>query len=298
MKRHSFKGSRSDVLFWILKNLFLFFWFIIVLYPLIYILSCSLSNPQSVIAGKVWLFPIKPTIDGYKAVLGDSQIVSGFKNSFIYMFAGTALNLVMTMLAAYPLARNELKGKGLITTFFVFTMLFNGGLVPTYLIVKSMGLIDKRAAMIIPVAISVYNVVIMRTYLQSNIPQEIYEAAALDGCGDIRALVKIVVPLSGPILAVMALYYGVGHWNRYFNALIYLNSQKLFPLQIVLRNILIKNTITSELAAGYWDDSAQQSLIDIIKYSVIVVSCIPVLCIYPVVEKYFKKGVMIGALKG
>jgi putative aldouronate transport system permease protein len=298
MKRRGFRTSPSDVWFLVIKNIFLIFWFVIVLYPVVYIVSASFSDPQSVIAGKVWLFPVKPTLQGYIAVLKDSNIALGFKNSFIYMFLGTALNLVMTLLAAYPLSRRELKGKGILTAFFVFTMLFNGGLVPTYLVVKDLGLINKVWAMIIPVAMSVYNVIITRTYLQTTIPQELYEAAEIDGCSDIRAMVMIALPLSGPILAVMALYYGVGHWNSYFNALIYLNSQDMLPLQLVLRRILVQNTITQEMKANFMAEAAQQSLIDILKYSVIVVSSIPVICLYPFVEKFFKKGVMIGALKG
>ena len=298
MIKQRMKLRGSDLVFMIIKNIFLWFWLIIVLYPLVFIVSASFSEPNSVIAGKVWLWPVKPTLNGYTTVLGDSQILTGFKNSFIYMFAGTTVNLIMTTLAAYPLSRQGLRGKSLITVFFIFTMIFHGGLIPTYLIIKDLGLLNTRWAMIIPVAMSVYNVVIMRTFLQTTIPNEMYEAAALDGCSDFRALFTVAIPLSGPILAVLALYYGVGHWNSYFNALIYLNKQEMYPLQIVLRNILIKNTITPQMAASFRELVVQQSLIDIMKYSVIVVSSVPVLLLYPFIERFFKKGVMIGALKG
>ena len=177
-------------------------------------------------------------------------------------------------------------------------MLFNGGLVPTYLVVKNIGLINTIWAMIIPTAMIVYYVIITRTYLQTTIPHELYEAAGMDGCSDFRAMLAIAVPLSGPIFAVMALYYGVGHWNSYFNALIYLNSQDKYPLQIVLRNILIRNVVTPEMAANFRENAAQQSLVDVMKYSIIVIASVPVICIYPLVEKFFKKGVMIGTLKG
>ena len=298
MKRRRVRTSPNEKVFMVLKNIFLISWFVLVLYPIIYVVSASISDPLKVISGKVWLYPIKLTFDGYKTILTDSQIGNGFKNSFIYTFSGTAINLVMTMLAAYPLSRRDLKGRGIFTTFFVFTMLFNGGLVPTYLVVKNIGLINTIWAMIIPTAMIVYYVIITRTYLQTTIPHELYEAAGMDGCSDFRAMLAIAVPLSGPILAVMALYYGVGHWNSYFNALIYLNSQDKYPLQIVLRNILIRNVVTPEMAANFRENAAQQSLVDVMKYSIIVIASVPVICIYPLVEKFFKKGVMIGTLKG
>jgi putative aldouronate transport system permease protein len=298
VRHRGFRTSPSDKVFVAVKNTFLILWFVLVLYPIIYVVSASISDPLMVISGRVWLYPVKVSLDGYKTVLTDPQIGVGFRNSFIYMFTGTAINLVMTMLAAYPLSRKHLKGKGIFTTFFVFTMLFNGGLVPTYLVVKNLGFADKIWAMIIPTAMVVFNVIITRTFLQMNIPHELYEAAEIDGCSDFRAMVAIALPLSGPILAVMALYYGVGNWNSYFNALIYLTSQEKYPLQLVLRNILIKNVITPEMAANFRERAAQQSLIDVMKYSIIVVASVPVLCVYPFVERFFKKGVMIGALKG
>ena len=233
------KMSKKDTVFMGLVYLFLTFVLIIVLYPLIYVISASFSSPGAVSSGKVFLLPVDPTLIGYDAVFKNPKIVSGFLNSFFYLIIGTAVNVAMTMLAAYPLSRREFLGRKIISGIFVFTMYFSGGLVPTYLLVKNLHLLDTRAAVIIPVAMSVWNVIIARTYLQSTIPDELYEAAQLDGCSVTGFLVKIVLPLSAPILAVLVLYYGVGNWNSYFNAMIYLKSQELYPLQLVLREILM-----------------------------------------------------------
>jgi len=235
---------------------------------------------------------------GYEAVFKHGQIVSGFYNSFLYTFVGTCVNLVLTVMAAFPLSRKELYGRNIIMGIFVFTLLFSGGLIPTYILVNKLGLINTRWAMILPTAMSVWNVLITKTYYQTNLPDEMYEAAVLDGCDDIRYLLQIVVPLSGPILAVMALYYGVGHWNSYFNAMIFLKSSGLYPLQLVLRNILILNNLDMNMIKDADVLLRLQGLKDLLKYSVIVVSSVPMLCIYPFVQKYFVKGVMLGALKG
>ncbi|MEF7441982.1 carbohydrate ABC transporter permease [Paenibacillus lautus] len=272
--------------------------FIIVAYPLLYVLSSSFSDPQAVVSGKVWHFPVKPTLEGYAAVFKNSQIVTGFMNSLFYMIVGTTLNIVMTVLAAYPLSRKELQGRSVITLYFVITMFISGGLIPSYLLVKNLGLLDSRWALIIPAAMSVWNVIITRTFFQATIPQELYEAAQLDGAGDFRFLVSIAIKLSAPIIAVMALYYGVGHWNTYFNALIYLKSPDLFPLQIILRSILVVNNIDPTMVVDFEALQRKQGLADVLKYSVIVVASVPVLLIYPFVQKYFVKGVMIGSIKG
>lgn len=292
------KDSFSDKVFLISVYVFLWFCLIIVLYPLIYIVSASFSSPRDVVSGKVWLWPINITLMGYEAVFKHGQIVSGFYNSFLYTFVGTCVNLVLTVMAAFPLSRKELYGRNIIMGIFVFTLLFSGGLIPTYILVNKLGLINTRWAMILPTAMSVWNVLITKTYYQTNLPDEMYEAAVLDGCDDIRYLLQIVVPLSGPILAVMALYYGVGHWNSYFNAMIFLKSSGLYPLQLVLRNILILNNLDMNMIKDADVLLRLQGLKDLLKYSVIVVSSVPMLCIYPFVQKYFVKGVMLGALKG
>lgn len=272
--------------------------FIVVAYPLLFVLSSSFSDPQAVVSGKVWLFPVKPTLQGYVAVFKNSQIVTGFMNSLFYMVVGTTLNIVMTVFAAYPLSRKELQGRSVVTLYFVITMFISGGLIPSYLLVKNLGLLDSRWALIIPAAMSVWNVIITRTFFQATIPQELYEAAQLDGAGDFRFLASIAIKLSAPIIAVMALYYGVGHWNTYFSALIYLKSPELFPLQIILRSILVVNNIDPTMVVDFEVLQRKQGLADVLKYAVIVVASVPVLLIYPFVQKYFVKGVMIGSIKG
>ncbi|MCJ8014739.1 carbohydrate ABC transporter permease [Paenibacillus sp. KQZ6P-2] len=292
------KPTVGDRIFDVIIHLVLCVGFIVVAYPLLYVVSASFSNPQAVVSGKVWLFPVNPTLQGYAAVFKNPQIVTGFMNSLFYMIVGTLLNIVMTVIAAYPLSRKELQGRNVVTLFFVITMFFSGGLIPSYLLVKNLGLLDTRWALIIPAAMSVWNVIITRTFFQVTIPQELYEAAQIDGAGDFRFLVSIAIKLSAPIIAVMALYYGVGHWNTYFSALIYLKSPELFPLQIILRSILVINNIDPTMVVDFEVLQRKQGLTDVLKYSVIVVASVPVLLIYPFVQKYFVKGVMIGSIKG
>ncbi|NMA83233.1 MAG: carbohydrate ABC transporter permease [Epulopiscium sp.] len=297
-KNNRMKESFTDQVFLIFIYIMLSLVLVIILYPLIYVVSASFSNPQAVISGKVWLLPVEPTLRGYQAVFKNHQLLSGFTNSFIYMIFGTLLNLVMTMLCAYPLAKKDLVGRNIITGLFVLTMYFSGGLVPSYMLIQKLGLLNTRGAMIIPTALSVWNVIIARTYLQNNIPDSLFEAAEMDGCTPIIFFIRIVLPLSAPILAVLTLYYGVGHWNTYFNAMIYLKDQKLFPLQLILRNILIMNQVDPTMVQDATVMQQKQGLIDLLKYAVIVVASVPVLAIYPFVQKHFVKGIMIGALKG
>ncbi|ANE46425.1 sugar ABC transporter permease [Paenibacillus swuensis] len=290
--------SPGDRVFHSFNVVFLTFFFLIILYPLVYIVSASFSAPSAIIAGKVWFWPVQFTLDGYKAVFNNPQLTNGFRNSLFYMIAGTAVNLIFTVMAAYPLARKNLIGRNWFMGLFVFTMIFNGGLIPTFLVIKDLGLYDSRWALILPVALSVFNMIIMRTYLQNTLPAELYEAAEMDGCNDFQFLFKIVLPLSGPILAVVGLYYAVYHWNSYFNALIYLRDQHLFPLQIVLRNILITNTVDPMMLKDFDAVMRKQGLVEVLKYSTIVVASAPMFAIYPFVQRYFVKGMMIGSVKG
>jgi multiple sugar transport system permease protein/putative aldouronate transport system permease protein len=264
----------------------------------VYIVAASFSDPQAVIAGNVWFWPVRPTLRGYEAVFKNPKLMTGFYNSFFYMIVGTLVNLIMTLLCAYPLTRKQFGARNVLSALMVFTMYFSGGMVPIYMVVKKLGLIDTRLAMIIPAALSVWNVILCRTYIVSVIPEALYESASLDGCSPLRFLIFIVAPLSTPILAVLALYYGVAHWNTYFNALIYLNRTELAPLQIVLREILVLSKIDPAMIADARELAAKQGLTDLLKYSVIVVGSVPVMLIYPFVQKYFVKGVMIGAVKG
>lgn len=292
------KQLTSDRLFTLLVNLFLIISFVIVLYPLLYIISSSLSHPTAVMAHKVWLLPVDFDLMSYKAVFSNKQIGSGYLNSLYYMVVGTVVSVLLTVLLAYPLSRKEFYGRSVVTKFILFTMLFSGGTIPLYLVVRNLGLYDSRWSIILPNAITVWNVIIARTFLQENITDELYDAAQIDGCSDIRFLVSFVFPLSGAIVAVLGLFYAVGQWNKYFDALLYLQSQKLYPLQIILRNILIINRNTPSMTVDVEAAMRAQGLSETIRYAVIVVASAPLLIIYPFVQRFFVKGVMIGSVKG
>lgn len=271
---------------------------IVVLYPLIFVISASISNPVSVINGEMWFLPKGLNFEGYRKVLSNHDIMNGYANTIYYTVLGTAINLVMTICAAFPLSRKDFYGKSVITAIMVFTMFFSGGLIPTYLLVKNLGMINTVWALILPSAVGVYNVIIMRTFFQTTIPYELQEAAAIDGYSHFRTLLRIVLPLSMPIIVVMILFYSVGHWNSYFSALIYLKDREAYPLQLILREILVNNEM-NELVSSQEDSFAQKLLeSETIKYAVIMVANLPMLLLYPFVQKYFVQGITIGALKG
>jgi putative aldouronate transport system permease protein len=271
---------------------------ILVVYPLYFIVIASISNPNMIYEGKVWFLPKDITFEGYQRIFNDSKIWLGYKNSIIYTFVGTIVNVAFTLMAAYALSRRDLYGRNLIMFLFLFTMFFSGGLIPTYLVVKDLGLLNTMWALILPKAVAVWNVIVARTYFQTSIPNELLEAAKMDGCSDAKFFWKIVVPLSKPIVAVMVLFYAVGHWNSYFDALIYLNNEDLYPLQLILRNILIQNEASTQMISDLDSLAAKQRVSELIKYGVIIVASIPLLILYPFVQKYFVKGVMIGGIKG
>lgn len=290
------KQSRSDIIFDIINIAILSIILIIVIYPLILVVSASFSDPMAVMKGEVVLFPVSPTLDAYKAVFRNEDITTGYRNTIIYTVVGTAVNLIMTIAGAYPLSRKDFYGRKALTLFYSFTMFFSGGLIPSYLINTKLGLNNNFWVMIIPGAVSVWNMLIMRTFFQNSIPIELQEAAFMDGCTNIGILLKIVLPLSTPVIAVMVMYYGVGHWNAYFTALIYFRDRNKFPLQLILREILVQHEM-SQMTEGETLVS-QVLLAEGIKYAVIVVASVPVLLLYPFLQKYFVKGVMIGAIKG
>ena len=298
MVKYKTKELLTDRLFGILNNAFLFLSMLVVAYPLIYIISSSLSSPQAVMAHKVWLLPVDFDLISYKAVFTNKQIGIGSANSLIYMATGTTVSVLLTMLLAYPLSRKEFYGRNVVTKLILFTMLFTGGIIPLYLTVRNLGLYDTRWAIILPNAITVWNVIIARTFLQDNISDELYEAAMIDGCSDIRFLFSFVFPLSGAIIAVLGLFYAVGQWNKYFDALLYLQDQALYPLQIILRNILIINKNTPSMTMDVNAAIRAQGLSETIRYALIVVASLPLLVLYPFVQKFFVKGVMIGSVKG
>ena len=292
-------GSFGDISYVALTMAILIFAMLAMLIPIVHIIASSFSSAEAVSLGKVSFWPVDATLDGYKEVFNTSSVVWSFKNSIIYTVAGTIINLIFTMLAAYPLSRRDLRCRNYIMFLFSFTMLFSGGMIPMYLQVSRLGLLDTIWAIVLPGAMSVYNVIVLRTYISSSIPYDLYESASLDGCSDFRYLVQIVIPLSRPILAVLVLWYAVGHWNSYFNAMIYLRTYTKNPLQIILRNLLIldefsKGDFSSDVIAL----EKAKRMRDLYKYSLIIVSTVPVMLLYPIIQKHFVKGVMLGSIKG
>lgn len=269
----------------------------LVLLPLVYIVASSFSSPAAVNAGRVSFWPVDFSLEAYRAALSDSKVLSGYYNSLIYAVAGTAISVTLTVAIAYPLSRTTFYGRNVIMTLLIFTMLFSGGLIPTYMVVHDLGMLDTRWALLIPSAIGVWQVIIARTFFANSIPDELYEAAMLDGASDLRTLRSVVLPLSKPLIAVLALMYTIYQWNTYFDALVYLKDPDLFPLQIVLRNILILNTPRAG-AVDLAESMRQQQLANVLRYALIVISSLPVLIIYPFVARHFTKGVMVGAVKG
>lgn len=286
-------GSRA---FDVFNVIFMLLFLLVTLYPFWYVVIVSLSDGKAVLSGQVSLWPVNITLDTYRVVLRDSSIITGFKNTVIYTSLGTFINLVCTSLCAYPLSRPDLQGKKQVMGMIVFTMFFSGGMIPAYLVMNQMQLIDTIWAMVLPGAISTYNMIVMRTFFM-GIPESLHESACLDGANDWQVLVRIVLPLSMPIMATMLLFYAVGHWNSYMNALLYLNSKSLFPLQSILRNMVVDGQL-SEAQTQVGGGSSFTVIETTMKYATIVVSTLPILLIYPFVQKYFVKGVMIGSIKG
>lgn len=295
---HKQRKSRGDRRFYTATNMILVFLTLIVLYPLLYILASSFSSGSAVAQGKVFLWPVDFSLEGYKRVFEYQRVWIGYRNTIFYTIFGTIINVAMTLICAYPLSRKGLPHKGFFSFLFTFTMMFGGGLIPTYLVVRSLNMVNKVWALLIPGALSVYQMIIVRTFIMNTIPDELLESAKLDGCDDFRFFFQFVLPLSMAVIAVIALQYAVGHWNNYFNAMIYLNDNKLYPLQIFLREILIMSQMDVSDFVDEETAVAIQGMADLIKYSLIVVSTVPILCAYPFLQKYFVKGVMIGSLKG
>lgn len=291
------KTSMADRIFGIAVVALSILIFAIVLYPLWFIVIASVSNSNLVNLGQVKFLPKDIRFYGYRQIIEDSRIWKGYLNTLLYVVAGTALNMVVTMPAAYALSRRGFKARNKVMFFFVFTMFFSGGLVPTYMTISALNLISTKTILIIFVAVNTYNLIIARTFIENSIPEDLYEAAVLDGCSHLSYFTKVVIPLSKAVNSVLILYYAVYHWNDYFNALVYNSKQENAPLQIVLREILLLNQAFASgnggVQGGYGQSSADQ-----VKYAVIIVSTLPILCVYPFVQKYFEKGVMIGAVKG
>ncbi|MFD1066887.1 carbohydrate ABC transporter permease [Oceanobacillus locisalsi] len=288
----------SDRGFDLINTIFLLIILVLIVYPLIFVLSASISDPQAVSSGKMWLWPVDITFKGYERVFANDAIWLGYKNTIIYTAVGTAIHLFVLLPCAYALSRKELMAKKLILWFILFTMLFNGGLIPTYLVVQSLGMLDTMWAIIIPNVVGAWSILVARAFFQQSIPDQLVEASKIDGASDFYIFMRVVLPLSLPIIAVMALFHAVNLWNQYFNALIYLSDRDKYPLQLILREILVVNQMQLNDPGG-----SAESLVDqvktagLIKYAVIIVSSLPLLLIYPFVQRFFVQGVLIGSIK-
>lgn len=291
------KVGRSDRVFYTIVYVITIILTLLVLYPIVFVISASFSSSTAVAQGKVWLWPVDFNLAAYKAVINYSDLWLGYRNTIFYVIVGTVINVAITLICAYPMARRGLLGRSFLSFFFSFTMLFGGGMVPHYILVKSLGMVNTVWSILIPGAMSVYNMIVARTFIQSNIPEELLEASKIDGCDDFKFFFRMVLPLSKAIIAVLSLWYAVGHWNSYFSAFLYLTDKNLYPLQIFLREILVQSEIDSEVLP-IQEAIQLQNMKMLLKYAVIVVSTVPLYVFYPFVQKYFVKGVMIGSVKG
>lgn len=298
MAKHKIKESWDNRLFYILDTALLIFMILIVVLPLMHVVSKSLSSPNAVNTGKVFLFPVEFNLDAYETLIHTKSIITGMKNTIFYTVVGTALNIFMTIICAYPLSRKNLPGRKFILWIFTFTMMFGGGLIPSYLNVKNLGLLNTRWALIIPGAMSVWNMIIARTFFINTIPDELIEAGEIDGASDFQCFLRIVLPNSVTIIAIMGLFYAVGHWNQYYTAMIYLNKPELYNLQLVLRTIIASTQALLEQTDSIAAAQESANYIEVLKYAVIVFASLPIMILYPFVQKYFVKGVMVGSLKG
>ena len=268
------------------------------LYPLIYVLSASVSNPSNILNGKVVLFPVDFTSMAYRRVFHSADILTGYRNTIIYSVFGTIINLVLTVMAAFPLSRRDMKGNGFLVLFMTFTMFFSGGMIPTYLNIKSLGLLNTAYSILLPGAINVTNMLIVRNYFLFSIPGELYEAAEIDGCSPLKTLISVILPLSKSILVVIVIYYFVAHWNSYFNAMLYISKRDKWPLQVFLRQILLLSQMGDMSETLGVDDPNTALLYASLKYAIIVVAAVPLLIVYPMVQRFFEKGIMMGSIKG
>lgn len=304
MKQISYKKgrriqrTRSDKLILVFAYGFVTLAVLTAAFPIYFVFIASVSDSAAVITGKVYLWPVGFTTQAYENVFLNKDLLTGYRNTIFYTVAGTALNLALTLTAGYVLSRPRLVGRRVIMGLMVFTMLFSGGLIPTYFVIKNLNLLDRFWVMILPGAISTYNLMITRTFIQSNIPDELFEAAVIDGCGHFKLFTRIVMPLVGALVGVIGMYYAVGHWNSYFSALLYITKRSLYPLQLILREILIQSQISVDDMVAMETESNRYQLAEQIKYALVIVASLPVLMIYPFIQKYFVKGIMIGSIKG
>ena len=296
------KQSKGDIAFDVVVIILLTLILLIMIYPMYFILIASISDPGLVVSGKVFLYPRKVTMESYQMVFETKSIWTGYLNTVIYTVLGTMYNLCTLIPAAYVMSKKDLPGRGFFSMFFFITMYFGGGMIPTYLLMKNLGLLDTRWVLILG-SVSCYNLIVARQYYQNSIPESIYEAARIDGASEFKCFFRIALPLSSSIIAVMTLFHAVGHWNSYYNALLYVHKADYYPLQLILREILLLNQNVLEGAILDDPDAATWAIrrmwiAESMKYSIIFISCAPLLVAYPFVQKYFVQGIMIGSLKG
>ena len=296
-RRAKISETRADRVFDVMNYVILTICLLIVAYPLYFIVIASISDPVDVNAGKVFLYPVKVTLDGYRRILEYDSFFTGYRNTLMYTLVGTTVNMALTVPAAYALSRKDLVGRNFFMMLITFTMIFSGGLMPTYLLVRDLSMLDTTWALVVPVAVSAWNLIVARTFFQQTIPDDLLEAAQLDGATNVQFFTRIVLPLSKPIIAVLILFYAVSHWNSYSNALYYLRTTGKYPLQLVLRSILFENSM-NDMVDDAANLAAQMRLGDLIKYGVIIASSLPLLILYPFLQRYFIQGIMIGAVKG
>ena len=295
------KRGLSDKAFDRINKFFVFLILIIIVYPIVFVISASISDPAAVSTGKMWLWPVDITFEGYNRVFQNDDIWLGYRNTVIYTIVGTLIHLALLLQCAYALSRKEVMGKKYLLWIILFTMLFNGGLIPTYLVVKALGMLNTIWAIVIPGVIGAWSILVARTFFQQSIPDQLVEASKIDGASDVYIFVRIVLPLSAPLIAVMALFHAVSLWNQYFNALIYLSDNTKYPLQLILREILVINEVGEDVTgggAGSAETLAEQvKTAGLVKYAVMIVSALPLLIVYPFLQRYFVKGVLIGSVK-
>lgn len=290
--------TNSDRIFDIFVFLIMTVILLLVLYPLYFVIIASISDSTLVSTGKIAFLPKGIHLRAYNEVLKNNDFITGFCNSVFYTFAGTAINIALTVSSGYALSRRNLIGRKTLSLFITFTMIFNGGIIPTYFVMRSMNLLDTRWIMLLPGAVNAYNLIIARSFLENNIPEELYEAAAIDGCSQNRFFFQMIIPLSSAMIAVLALFYGVMHWNSYFNAMLYIKRRALYPLQLILREILIVTSLVNTDLLEVEDFAAIAEMRELVKYALVVLSSIPMMLLYPFVQKYFITGVMVGSIKG
>ena len=295
--RHRVRRQRKDVVFDVILYTICALLLIVILYPLWFIIIASFSDPSAVAGGHVWLWPVGFTLEGYQELLRQPQVWLGYRNTIAYTVVGTLIGLMVNIPAAYALSRKDLWGRKGLMGLYVFTMFFSGGLIPIFLTVQQAGLYNTFWVLVLPFSVSAYNIIVARTFFETSLPPDLWDAAQIDGCGNLRFFFTMALPLSKAVISVIALWTAVGQWNSYFNALIYIRDENLYPLQLIMRNILITNQNFAALGTGEAAMIAMRRA-NLVRYAMIIVATVPIMCVYPFIQKYFDQVVIIGAVKG